>query len=327
MQLSRFFVIFLVMYCSHCGQQLLKSGSNFCVNCGSSVKSLEATANEISKKQRLILASQSKRLINLILDSVFAFGLFLLIALVITPLWVFYIGDTLEGTVWIWIVGTLIYFYFGVYGLFFESIWQRTPAKWITKTKAVMRDGTKPDFVHILGRNLARFIPFEALTFLTNQFPIGWHDRFSGTLVVHINCNEEDVRSLNIEALQKSSKSSMGLLVVVIVAIAILTFIMWAFLNGNEKREEENRDAWRYADIRQLQVALELYKNSNGIYPFSLSYLKPFQLNEIPKNPQPFGADCPSSIFYDYRQTRNGKSYVLTYCLEKGGQQIAIPDI
>ena len=70
-----------------------------------------------------------------------------------------------------------------MYYVFFESIWQRTPAKFLTKTKVVMVDGSKPDFKHILGRTLARLIPFDHLSFLSSH-PVGWHDEFSGTLVV-----------------------------------------------------------------------------------------------------------------------------------------------
>jgi uncharacterized RDD family membrane protein YckC len=71
------------------------------------------------------------------------------------------------------------------YGLF-ESLLARTPAKYITGTKVVMRDGTKPDSTAIFIRTLCRQIPFEAITFLFGRFPIGWHDAFSKTLVVDV---------------------------------------------------------------------------------------------------------------------------------------------
>jgi len=69
------------------------------------------------------------------------------------------------------------------YGLF-ESISSRTPAKYITGTIVVMRDGTKPDSTAILIRTLCRQIPLEAFSFLFGQFAIGWHDTLSKTLVV-----------------------------------------------------------------------------------------------------------------------------------------------
>ncbi|SFQ74683.1 Uncharacterized membrane protein YckC, RDD family [Flavobacterium akiainvivens] len=68
------------------------------------------------------------------------------------------------------------------YGLF-ESLLQRTPGKFITRTKVVNRLGEKPDEGTILLRTLCRQIPFEALSFL-GPYGIGWHDMFSKTLVV-----------------------------------------------------------------------------------------------------------------------------------------------
>lgn len=72
------------------------------------------------------------------------------------------------------------------YGLF-ESLLSRTPAKYITGTKVVMRDGTRPDSTAILIRTLCRQIPLEAFSFLFGQFAIGWHDTLSKTLVVDSN--------------------------------------------------------------------------------------------------------------------------------------------
>jgi len=71
------------------------------------------------------------------------------------------------------------------YGLF-ETLTQRSPGKYITGTKVVLRDGTKPGDGAILLRSLCRQIPFEILSFL-GRFGIGWHDMFSKTLVVDAN--------------------------------------------------------------------------------------------------------------------------------------------
>jgi len=71
------------------------------------------------------------------------------------------------------------------YGLF-ESFTGRTIGKYITGTKVVMRDGTRPDSVTIFIRTICRLIPLEALSFL-GRHGIGWHDMFSKTLVVDIN--------------------------------------------------------------------------------------------------------------------------------------------
>jgi tetratricopeptide (TPR) repeat protein len=70
------------------------------------------------------------------------------------------------------------------YYLLFEIIWQKTPGKWLTKTRVVMEDETKPDFAHILGRTMCRLIPFEVFSFLGKE-SVGWHDKISRTRVIN----------------------------------------------------------------------------------------------------------------------------------------------
>lgn len=53
-------------------------------------------------------------------------------------------------------------------------------------------------------------------------------------------------------------------LLVVIAIIGILSSIVLASLNSARKK---GRDARRVSDIKQLQLALELYYDSNGSYP------------------------------------------------------------
>ncbi len=65
-----------------------------------------------------------------------------------------------------------------------ESIWQKTLGKLITGTVVVTADGYKPSFKQIVGRSIARLIPFEPLSFL-GRYPVGWHDSLSRTRVVH----------------------------------------------------------------------------------------------------------------------------------------------
>jgi uncharacterized RDD family membrane protein YckC len=71
------------------------------------------------------------------------------------------------------------------YYMFFEGVFGRSPGKLLTGTYVVNEDGTKPRFSQIVGRSLARFVPFEPLSFFGNS-PTGWHDRWSGTRVVKI---------------------------------------------------------------------------------------------------------------------------------------------
>lgn len=67
------------------------------------------------------------------------------------------------------------------YYVMFEWLLEATPGKMITRTRVVRTDGGKPRFLQLLGRTLARYVPFEPFSFLGSA---GWHDRWSGTRVV-----------------------------------------------------------------------------------------------------------------------------------------------
>jgi uncharacterized RDD family membrane protein YckC len=70
-----------------------------------------------------------------------------------------------------------------VYYVACEAILGRTPAKLITGTRVVTETGEPPSFGQVLGRTLARFVPFEPFSCLGDP-PVGWHDSWSHTRVV-----------------------------------------------------------------------------------------------------------------------------------------------
>lgn len=72
-----------------------------------------------------------------------------------------------------------------IYYSFFESITGRTPAKYITKTKVVDVNGTKPSLKSIVLKSACRFIPLNPFTFLFLE--VGLHDKISKTRVVRVN--------------------------------------------------------------------------------------------------------------------------------------------
>jgi uncharacterized RDD family membrane protein YckC len=74
----------------------------------------------------------------------------------------------------------------GAYYLLMEGLFGRTLGKMITGTRVVnWKTGQKPGIGALVGRTLARFVPFEAFSFLGSE-PGGWHDRWSGTMVVDL---------------------------------------------------------------------------------------------------------------------------------------------
>ena len=136
----------------------------------------------------LMLVSQGKRFINYLVDRVlmttgsFCVGIMLGLLVGATDPERRVVDDGMLEALG-FIVGLLfVYCYF----VFFEAVFQRSPGKFLTGTKVVNESGGKPTFGQILGRSLCRFIPFEAFSFLFGDSSrvVGWHDKFSGTLVV-----------------------------------------------------------------------------------------------------------------------------------------------
>jgi uncharacterized RDD family membrane protein YckC len=114
-------------------------------------------------------ATRGTRFANLFIDYIFI----MICVFVLTLLF----GPTNTGG----LIGYPVIF---AYYLFFEGIFNATPGKMITKTRVVRVDGGKPSFGQVLGRTFARFVPFEAFSYLSDNSP-GWHDRWSGTRVVN----------------------------------------------------------------------------------------------------------------------------------------------
>ena len=71
-------------------------------------------------------------------------------------------------------------------------------------------------------------------------------------------------------------------LLVVIAIIGVLSTIVLASLNTARAKA---RDSQRVATVGQIQLALEMYYDSNGKYPATLSLLVPTYLPVEPKDP------------------------------------------
>lgn len=82
------------------------------------------------------------------------------------------------------------------------------------------------------------------------------------------------------------SKSSRGFtlieLLVVIAIIGILSSVVLASLNT---ARQKSRDARRIADLKQIQLALQLYYDATSEYPDALSSLTPTYISVVPTDP------------------------------------------
>ena len=70
------------------------------------------------------------------------------------------------------------------YYLLLEFSWGITLGKMLTNTRVLSATGGPPDFLQILTRTVLRVVPWDFATFLP-RCESKWHDRFSGTVVVH----------------------------------------------------------------------------------------------------------------------------------------------
>ena len=123
------------------------------------------------------LAGNGRRFLNFLIDYVCFLVMSWMVGLAIAlsgsealVAWLLSIPEALLG------LALMFGYYVG-----FEYLMGRTPGKLITGTKVVNAIREKPRFMQVVGRTLARFIPFEPFSFLAERF---WHDSLSGTYVI-----------------------------------------------------------------------------------------------------------------------------------------------
>lgn len=124
-------------------------------------------------------------------------------------------------------------------------------------------------------------------------------------------------------------------LLVVIAIIGILSSVVLASLNTARKK---GRDARRIADLKQLQLALELYYDANQSYPAGTVYataLAPLTTNgfisSLPEDPTGSGVQV-----YDYASADSAgaacatapcASYVIRANIEQGATAVPAGDV
>lgn len=111
--------------------------------------------------------------------------------------------------------------YVGLYFIF-EMIFQKTPAKFLTKTIVISHDGSKPTPLQILIRSCYRVMPLEQISVLFSG-EIGknfwWHDSWSKTIVVNDNNSRKD----NIQYFKLTSKQ----IILAILSLVLPFIIFW----------------------------------------------------------------------------------------------------
>jgi|GEM_PF-858479 len=121
-----------------------------------------------------------------------------------------------------------------------------------------------------------------------------------------------------IKRINHTAFTLMEILVIIVIVGVIATLTTIALNNLRSK----SRDVKRISDIRQIQSALEMYKNDNNTYP---QYLTPSMsligslngqtyLSAIPAPPGQLDGNCSSDV-YDYQYDSSSNSYSILYCL------------
>lgn len=100
-------------------------------------------------------------------------------------------------------------------------------------------------------------------------------------------------------------------LLVVVAIIGILSSVVLASLNS---ARQKGRDARRASDLKQLQLALELYYDANVGYPAALSSLASDYISVVPNDPS------GGTTAYGYVQTGSGSGYYVGAIMEVSGQ-------
>ncbi len=112
-------------------------------------------------------------------------------------------------------------------------------------------------------------------------------------------------------------------LVELLIVIAIIGILVTLIVLSLQNVRRNSRDIKRIADIKQLQLALELYISDNGFYPpninfgESLSSGEVIYMEEVPQAPTPPDGDC-DSITNEYSYISIGadnSSYTISFCL------------
>ncbi len=114
-------------------------------------------------------------------------------------------------------------------------------------------------------------------------------------------------------------------LLVVIAIVAVLTSLSVVGLNTIRSK---SRDTKRVSDIRQMQTALEIYKNDNGTYPVAITSGNNLvgsdgtvYMEKVPTPPGKNDGSCTSDL-YTYSATAPYSAYSISYCLGSGIQGV-----
>jgi uncharacterized RDD family membrane protein YckC len=181
-----------IVICSNCGMQVIPRSDGTCPSCqhllSRKVRS-KATkrliSNEVKKPNGKAgkiefseVASLPTRIINYVVDTI-------IIDLVFYMLYKPFISIITSENLALYLFLGFIFSF--MYYFLFEYFLQKTPGKYITRTKVFMTDRSKPTSKLVALRTLCRYIPLEVLSFIGSRSreTTWWHDRWFNIRVVY----------------------------------------------------------------------------------------------------------------------------------------------
>ncbi len=203
-----------------------------------------------NKENEIIPAKWNKRLINLIIDIIIVDVIFI----IINDILIFYQLKTRNNEITLLDIFIFFLLYL-LYYTFFETVFNRTPAKYFTKTIVVNINNSPASFRQILLRSLYRFLPFNYFKFMDKN-PLCMHDLLSKTYVIDILSNDNETK---IFPFGKQS-----------ILIALFSFLIYIFIiiYSVASGEETPPDFWI------VLVVLNLLLNIIGFISGVIGLLK-----------------------------------------------------
>jgi uncharacterized RDD family membrane protein YckC len=145
----------------------------------------------IKKNVELSKASQGTRFLNLIIDRIIVYALFMIVGLFIGVFAELFDSDVLRDFIFDLsninkyadiLLTTCVYCIYLFCMEYFAN--GRTIGKFITGTQVINVNGMKPNASEVFLRTVSRLVPFDAFSFLGEN---GWHDTWSDTRVVNVS--------------------------------------------------------------------------------------------------------------------------------------------
>ncbi len=223
------------------------------------LRSVDPFSTLPASESTYVTATRGQRFFNFAVDllcCIFAFSVF-------TP-----ISGNTNVTLYVMMYGCRFAYY-----AFFESVFGATPAKFLSETRVLNADGSKPSVKTIALRTLCRFVPFEPFSFfvVNDQYDMpvkGWHDKWTKTVIVR----EQQTGG-------KGSRYFWLIPSFIVAGLIVFAVSVWYEEHGSylyNKHEHERKISETERGLNELSTRTIIkLSNADRIYSSTATYLRP----------------------------------------------------